>query len=229
MRWTDLALMYLLADIFFIIRWLYPPWWTSNAPCKALKSSEVKWPQKTGQYSLLLIPSVRGRLQAPLRSTQTWSHERFYLHEVQKAEEMRCFMETDILFGPVEIFPNRRLFDSSPHLKPSVNLLSGSFNKSFFFLNRLKLCSGQMRGFYEERPRCNKLQPIGAVFTKAAALPQTRLYCRPGHADMSFTAQPWSVSLWEPPARGRLSQLSGSSTGPISRRDIGRNHDHISY
>lgn len=190
-----------------------PPWWTSTAPCKAPKSSEVKWPQKTGQCSLPII------LQAPVRSSQTWSHG-FISESSQSWRNAPFYGNTHSLFGRFEIFPNRRLFDSSPHLKTSVNLLTGCFNKiSFFFLNGPKFCCGQMRGFYEERPRYNKLQPISGVFTKPAALPQTRLYCRHGHADMSFTAGSWSVSLWEPPASpGRVSQLSGSSTAPISRR-----------
>lgn len=149
--------------------------------------------------------------------------------KVYKAKEMCCFIETHILFGQFEIFPNRRLFDSSPHLKSSLNLLTGSFNKSF--LNRLKFWSGQMRGFYEKRPRYNKLQPINAVFTKPTALPQTRLYCRHDREDMSFIAQPRSVSLWEPPAGGGRVQPSirvqhgKDKQKKQSRRRI---HDHIS-
>lgn len=188
----------------------------------------MKWPQKdrsvfSSNHPLCVRKTSSTSEGQSDTKPQTVLSLRFY-----KAAEMCCLMEKHILFSHFEIFPKCRLFDSSPHLKPSVNLLTGSFNKSF--LNRLKFCSGQMRGFYEKRPHHNKLQP----FTKPAALPQTRLYCRHGYADMSFIAQSWSVSLWEPPARGGwVSQLSGSSRGLINRRNGARGdkcykHDHIS-
>lgn len=198
-------------------------------PGKHLNPQRWNDPKKTGQCAHIIL-SVWGRLQAPVRASQTRRHKRVLSLRVYKAEEMCCLVEKHSLFSHSEIFPNRRLFDSSPHLKPSVNLPTGSFNKSFFFFNRLQFCSGQMRSFYEKRPHHNKLQ----AFTKPAALPQTRLYCRHGYADMSFIARSWSVSLWEPPAGGRwVRQQSGSSTGRINRRDRARrdicqNHCHIS-
>lgn len=101
-------------------------------PGKHLNPQRWNDPKKTGQCAHIIL-SVWGRLQAPVRASQTRRHKRVLSLRVYKAEEMCCLVEKHSLFSHSEIFPNRRLFDSSPHLKPSVNLPTGSFNKSFFF------------------------------------------------------------------------------------------------
>lgn len=92
----------------------------------------MKWPQK--DRSVLSHHPVCVRKTSSTSEGRSDTKTQTVLSlRVYKAEEMCCFMEKHSLFSHSEIFPNRRLFDSSPHLKPSVNLPTGSFNKSFFF------------------------------------------------------------------------------------------------